>query len=456
MQNRPTRKYTPSEKTVKQTERRRTHKRAKKMPADVLSTKIRLRLVAAMGLILIACVGVGIFWHTRDTGIAQHPDGVWILGDQTPEVAAPPLENGAGTLEVIQAAPTVVPFVIQETEPPRPQQTDAWTMTLPPMETLQPKFPVAPTMAPEPVSITLTAVGDCTLGGDVKGASFKRFRNAFAEHGYAYFLENVRDILANDDITIVNLEGPLTTSDEMRPNRPFNFKGDPENVQILSSASVEVCNVANNHALDFGKAGLTETAEVLDKAGISVSGWDVIDYEDVRGVRIGFIGLTEWDYSAADVSRIVSEARPTCDLLVVSMHWGVESSYTATDLQVELGHACVDAGADLVIGNHSHRVGGIEQYKGKYICYSLGNFCFGGHSNPSDKDTLIFQQRFYVTPGGEAQDGGINIIPCSISSTSKTNNLQPTPLTGDAGNAVLQKIYKYSQLDDPVFIALEN
>ena len=94
-----------------------------------------------------------------------------------------------------------------------------------------------------------------------------------------------------------------------------------------------------------------------------------------------------------------------------------------TDTQVRYGRALIDAGADLVLGSHPHVVGGLEQYKGKYIVYSLGNFCFGGNSNPDDKDTIIFQQTFNVTGAGEVTDGGINIIPCSISSVPSTKQL---------------------------------
>ena len=402
--------------------------------------------MGGLGLMVVLCLALALV--VRATGV-----GGLRAGEEraaaNPEIAAPPLDNGVGTLEVIQEAPTVVPFQIQETEQPQPQ-------TVPPLITMEPQFALEPTVEPEPVSITLTAVGDCTLGGDVKAVGYKRFREAVDKNGYEFFFKNVRDIFAEDDLTIINLEGPLTASTEMRPNRPFNFKGDPDYIKILEGNSIEVCNVANNHSQDFGTAGLLETADLLEKAGMGVSGYHVIDYEEVRGVTVGFVGLTEWEYKVADVTRIVSEARETCDLLIVSMHWGIESSYTETDLQKTLGHACVDAGADLVIGNHSHRVGGIEQYKGKYICYSLGNFCFGGHGNPDDKDAMIFRQRFDITADGEVQDGGIDVIPCSISSAKNSNNFQPTPLEGDGYTRVLKKVSKNSNIDQATLVTLES
>ena len=94
------------------------------------------------------------------------------------------------------------------------------------------------------------------------------------------------------------------------------------------------------------------------------------------------------------------------------------------------GHIAVDEGADLVIGSHPHVIQVYEKYNGRYIVYSLGNFCFGGNPNPSDKDCMIFQQTFTVTGNDVATDDNINVIPCSISSVSNSNNYQPTPATG--------------------------
>ena len=297
-------------------------------------------------------------------------------------------------------------------------------------------------------SILITAVGDCTLGGNVGTSSGGRFAQYAEEYGLDYFFANVRDIFAEDDFTIVNLEGPLTTQSSKRPNRQFNFRGSPEFVQILSGSSVEVCTVANNHALDFKEAGLNDTAENITNAGMGVAGYKNAWYGEKDGVRICFLAFTEWDYSVDDVSARVREEKGGSDIVIVSMHWGEELRARPTDTQVRYGRALIDAGADLVLGSHPHVVGGLEQYKGKYIVYSLGNFCFGGNSNPDDKDTIIFQQTFNVTGAGEVTDGGINIIPCSISSVPSTNNYQPTPLDGEAAEAVIGKVSSLSSVEE--------
>ena len=165
-------------------------------------------------------------------------------------------------------------------------------------------------------------------------------------------------------------------------------------------------------------------------------------------MRVCFLAFTEWDYSAGELAERVREEKKESDIVIVSMHWGEELRARATSTQEKYGRALIDAGADLVLGHHPHVVGGLEQYKGKYIVYSLGNFCFGGNSNPDDKDTMIFQQTFNISGAGEVSDGGINLIPCSISSVESTNNYQPTPLRGEAADAVIRKIASHSSVDE--------
>lgn len=336
----------------------------------------------------------------------------------------------------------------QKAEPQTPYAVvpaPADTESVVPAETEQPVEAVQP--AESPVNtITITAVGDCTLGGNVPSGGDGRFDKYVEQYGYDYFFENVRHIFENDDLTIVNLEGPLTKSSAMRENRTFNFRGKTSYVNILSGSSVEICNVANNHSKDFGSKGLTETAEVLGNAGVGCSGYDRIYTTTVKGVKVCSLGFTQWDYSANEIKKACQKAKKNCDLLIVSVHWGEEKNFKATSLQKELGRAAIDGGADVVLGHHSHVIGGVDKYKGKYIVYSLGNFCFGGNGNPDDQRTLIFQQTFEIAEDGSIADSGINIIPAAISSTTSKNNFQPMILSGEKGEAVLKKIAQYSGL----------
>ena len=133
-------------------------------------------------------------------------------------------------------------------------------------------------------------------------------------------------------------------------------------------------------------------------------------------------------------------------LIVVIFHWGNETETVPDSNQTTLGRMAIDLGADLVCGHHPHVLQGIETYKGKNIVYSLGNFCFGGNSSPSDMDTMIYQQTFTIDADGVKNDNVTNIIPCSISSAAYDgyNNYQPTPAEGDEATRILEKINERS------------
>jgi poly-gamma-glutamate capsule biosynthesis protein CapA/YwtB (metallophosphatase superfamily) len=328
-------------------------------------------------------------------------------------------------------------------EPAAP--TAAPSSTAAPAASAAPKIATpAPEILREPSTITITAAGDCTLGGDYNSDGHERFDKYVDEYGYDYFLKNVKSLFEDDDVTFVNLEGPLTKSTKARRGRIFNFKGDPEYAQILSGSSVEVAGLANNHSMDFSTKGLKHTAKSLVAAGVGPCGYKNVWTTQVDGYKVTCMSVTEWDYTTSELKEMVSAQRAECDLLIVMIHWGDELLYKASDSQIKYGHALIDAGADLVLGSHSHVVGGLESYNGKYIVYGLGNFCFGGNYDPTDYDCMIFRQTFVMSASG-ADDGGIAIIPCSVSSSSKTNNYQPTPLTGNDAARVIKKVARLSK-----------
>lgn len=293
-------------------------------------------------------------------------------------------------------------------------------------------------------SITISAAGDCTLGGDTTNGGYTRFEKVFDSNDEDYFLAGVRDIFESDDITIVNLEGALTTSTS-RKDKTFSFKGAPRFGKILTSGSVEVVSLDNNHSQDYYSQGVADTKKTLEYLGIGYAGLGESYTTTVEGVTVGFLSYRVWDMEANAMAADIQKLKQECDLVIVSIHWGDEKVGTANATQIKLGHAAVDAGADLVLGHHPHVVGSIELYNGKYIVYSLGNFCFGGNSNPADKDTFIFQQTFNFE-NGELKDTDITIIPCSVSSVDNTNDYQPTPLSYDEGGYnVIKKIAKLSR-----------
>ena len=300
-----------------------------------------------------------------------------------------------------------------------------------------------------PVSLTLSVVGDCTLGTD-ETFDYDTSLNAYYEnYGADYFLQNVKDIFSTDDLTIANFEGTLTDSDE-REDKTFAFKAPASYASILTGGSVEAVNTANNHSHDYGDQSFDDTLAALDDAGIVHFGYDETAVMDVKGIKVGLVGIYElYDHLEREQQLKDNIAKVKADgaqLIVAIFHWGNETETVPDSNQTTLGRIAIDEGADLVCGHHPHVLQGIETYKGKNIVYSLGNFCFGGNSSPSDMDTMIYQQTFTIDADGVKKDNVTNIIPCSISSAAYDgyNNYQPTPAEGDEATRILGKINERS------------
>lgn len=300
-----------------------------------------------------------------------------------------------------------------------------------------------------PVSLTLSVVGDCTLGTD-ETFDYDTSLNAYYEnYGADYFLQNVKDIFSADDLTIANFEGTLTDSDE-REDKTFAFKAPASYASILTGGSVEAVNTANNHSHDYGDQSFDDTLAALDDARIVHFGYDETAVMDVKGIKVGLVGIYElYDHLEREQQLKDNIAKVKADgaqLIIVIFHWGNETETVPDSNQTILGRIAIDEGADLVCGHHPHVLQGIETYKGRNIVYSLGNFCFGGNSSPSDMDTMIYQQTFTIDADGVKKDNVTNIIPCSISSAAYDgyNNYQPTPAEGDEATRILGKINERS------------
>ena len=296
-------------------------------------------------------------------------------------------------------------------------------------------------------TITVSTLGDCTLGTDANFSTANSF-NAYDEaNGHDYFFKNVKFILEEDDVTFANLEGTFTTSND-RQDKQYAFKGDPDYTEILTDGSVEVVTLANNHSGDYGEQGLADTETALEEAGIDYCIGDTITVKEVNGVKIAFIGIFV-NYGTDDSenqlrSDIENAKKQGAELIITAFHWGSEKATQPDETQQSLAHIAIDCGADLVVGHHPHVLQGIEKYNGKYIAYSLGNFCFGGNSNPSDMDTMIFRQTFTISGDGAAEDDDVTVIPCSISSDQGYNNYQPTPAEGEAAASIIARLNEYS------------
>ena len=296
--------------------------------------------------------------------------------------------------------------------------------------------------------LLLSFTGDCILGTDEYFAWDTGLPAYYDLYGPEYFLKNVRSIFEEDDLTIVNMEGTLT-EETARVEKQFAFKGNPDYVKILTSSSVEAANVANNHSHDYGEKSFQDTVNILETNGIRTFGYDNVAIMEIKGIRVGMFGIYELDDHLERIPQVKKDIaklkEQQADIIIAVFHWSNELVTVPDENQVTLAHLAIDEGADVVVGHHPHVVQGIEKYKGKIIAYSLGNFCFGGNTHPTEMDTFIFQQKFVLNGAKNITVSEYHLIPCRVSSETTYNNYQPTPLTGEEAKETMHKIQERSQ-----------
>ncbi len=312
--------------------------------------------------------------------------------------------------------------------------------------------PLAPQTDTEPQGKTVTL----NFGGDVMFSG--KVGELLTKKGYDYPYQYVKKLFTSDDLTVVNLETPVTGSNTTAADKTYAFKSSPEALPHMAAAGIDAVNLANNHILDQGIVGLTDTIRQLDASGVQYvgAGADAARaYEPViferKGIRIALLGFSRvipqasWNagahqpgvataYDATAAEAAIRKAKKNADLVVVVAHWGVERSDTTVDHQTDLAHRFVDAGADLVVGGHPHVLQGVEQYKGKWIAYSTGNFIFTHSLVEKTWDTGVFQAVCSVKG-----DCSMKVIPY-------TANLgQPVPMEQQPAGALLQRLQSLSK-----------
>lgn len=290
--------------------------------------------------------------------------------------------------------------------------------------------------------INLSAIGDLTLGQDDRFSYAGSFNEYYHQFGAGYFFAGVKKILSEDDLTIANLEGTLTKATgkpdkSFQGSRAFFFKGSPSYTTILKDGSVEAVNLANNHSMDYLDQGFKDTVAALDHAGITSFGYNKVAIYEKKGIKIGLIGVNtlgkieegvNLEKLKSDLAQNIHRLKEKTALIIVSFHWGTENKSLPTSEQRELGHFAIDQGADLVLGHHPHVLQPCEAYRGKCIVYSLGNFIFGGNSNPWYKKTEIFQQKYCFVNGQLVGISSPSIIPCQLSSRYRPEPLMKSSL----------------------------
>ena len=220
------------------------------------------------------------------------------------------------------------------------------------------------------------------------------------------------EIMQGMDQMWINNEFVYSRRGEPLPGKAWTFCGDPDNVSYLKDLGVDIVGLANNHTFDFGVVSFLDTLDTLEKAKIPYvgAGRNIEQaaapvYLETDGVKIAYVAASRAEYAiytleatetepgilwCYDYTRFldsIREAAANADFVIALPHWGVEHSTVLEEEQIYGAHACIDAGADAVIGAHPHILQGIEYYKGKPILYSLGNFWFDAY----DIDTLVAQ-----------------------------------------------------------------
>ena len=290
------------------------------------------------------------------------------------------------------------------------------------------------TTTPSTFQIQLSFVGDCLCATDARTSYDHCFEEVAAEKNPSYFLSKVQSLFLNDDFTIADCENVysdsknLTMSDKGQYSNPnieaYWFKTKAKNAQILSVGGIDMVSIDNNHINDYGLQGHEDTRKALDAAHVLWGEEGKIVYYEKNGYRIAIICVSMYHDGVVDaIQKYLKKAEKKSDYQILYFHGGEEAVHTAESWKVNACHALIDAGVDLIIGDHPHVLQPREIYHGKTIIYSIGNFIFGGNRHPENR-TIIYQHTLTIDVQGILSAEKGNILPCYVY-TGETNNWQP-------------------------------
>lgn len=296
-------------------------------------------------------------------------------------------------------------------------------------------------------SVTITFLGDCTLGGEKgKSGSSLSFAKRIEQEGFSFPFRGLLPLTENDDLTIANLEVVLSDRDLKKEKKEYNFIGKTSYTEILKLGSIDCVTIANNHTHDYGDAGYADTKDALDHAGIP---WFSMEtpavWQNDSGLKIGFLGVN-YSLTGNRSKRFREQAdamrESGCAAIIVYMHAGDEyDTSPPTGYQKQIVDRAAEAGCCLVIGSHPHIVQGWDMKEGIPVVYSLGNCSFGGTTFAKDSDALAVQAVLSFELGSLTEIRLI-FIPISITSDTRHNNYSPRILEGNDAERVLQKMEK--------------
>ncbi|MFZ7102619.1 MAG: CapA family protein [Peptococcaceae bacterium] len=321
------------------------------------------------------------------------------------------------------------------------------------------------------ISLTLAAVSTLTsplpeitperpatfslaIGGDVLLASTVGERIKI--QGVNYPWEDAAPFLCQADLAIVNLETSVAQGGTAQKNKTYTFRAAPETLQGLTTAGVDIVALANNHILDYGQEGLTETLDHLNSYQIQHTGAGhnaAAAYKSVskkiNDTHFAFLSFSMvvppgWQAGAGypgiaavhDLEKTlaaVKTAAQRADFVLVYMHWGIERQDLPNKPQQEIARALIKAGADLVVGCHPHVLQGIEFYQGVPICYSLGNFVFTNRGLQTTEDTILL-----LAEAGQSGVRSLQAVPFEIIKN------KPTLVAGSDRERILKRLARLS------------
>jgi poly-gamma-glutamate synthesis protein (capsule biosynthesis protein) len=322
-------------------------------------------------------------------------------------------------------APTISHLSEPETSVPAvsTNPTESSTTTDPP-----------PTEETEPAdfNIKLSFVGDVMLASYMNRTAKGNFNDFAKNNEPEYFLEKVRHIFEADDFTVANLENVLTdkklTPKEKDHDPAYWYCSKTDNVKILTTSSVEGVSLANNHINDYGPQGRKDTVATVSDAGLEYGENDRLMIFEKNGFKIAVVCHGLWGSSqTSSVINMLKKAEKASDFQIVFYHGGSSNVHEPEQWRIDASRKLVDAGADLVLGNHPHVLQPRDFYNGVEIMYSLGNFCYGGKARPENR-TIIYQLDLTVSYDTlKIVSSNSNIIPCYVY-TAEVNNYQPAPI----------------------------
>lgn len=304
--------------------------------------------------------------------------------------------------------------------------------------------------------LNLLAVGDVMLA--------RKVERLIQANGEEYPFKNVKGRLEAADLTIGNLESPLSSRGKALPGKGIAFRARPEMARVVSQTGFDVMSLANNHSLDYDTDAFLDTIDLLKFNGVRTigGGRNIMEAREPviverNGLKIGFLAYTIFAdiyydaryrraFEATDamsgVAPLVKDQMiediakldPTVDYTVVSLHWGTEYARTPDESQKILARALIDSGADLIVGHHPHIIQGFERYKNGLIAYSLGNFVFDQNWSDYTRKGLMLNVKF-TRKGME----DVNAVPVFI------HESQPAVMTGTEADKLLNDLKSRTQ-----------